>query len=315
MIIIHNILFLLLLQLLSQAASGLEIPFNDSNIQYFGQWTPFHNSTASRWPGAYFKLSLENTKHVSLQFTNQTTNIITQLDSNPLVYHELNHDNTVVNLTPDLDHELDAGQTHELIVMATEIEPTLCSIHFQALDIDATGRLAKPKQEPPVLVEFIGHDLTLGIGTSKTLFTSFAFLTANDLLKVEHNYVASKSAKLIGGIEDTYFDTVPSSTPWGVVILLGSNDNKSDPDAYHQSLYAFLTRLRLSLDKQSPILVLSEPLGDMYRPTQQAVFDMTHGTEVEHVYFVDTTAWLRYGPTYYLNWVSNICVYLAETSA
>jgi hypothetical protein len=124
---------------------------------------------------------------------------------------------------------------------------------------------------------------------------------------VERSLVAYRNAKLVNGIEEKYFDSSNTKVPWGIVILLGANDRLSDyqSNEYRERLNAFITKIRKTLHEDAPIFILSEPLGDMFRPSQQSVLDMVHNGD-QHVYFIDTTAWLRYGPNYYKDSVSNL---------
>ncbi|KAI8645954.1 hypothetical protein BD408DRAFT_337654 [Parasitella parasitica] len=183
------------------------------------------------------------------------------------------------------------------------------SMSLQSLFIDATGiTVPPPSSADTPLVEFVGHDLTLGVETSQPIFSSFAWLTS-DRLGLEHSQIAYKGATLIDGMEDKYFDwsllfnqqhPQQTKSPWGVVILLGSNDHQTNypSNEYRNTLNTFLTKIRKTLYEHAPIFILSEPLGDMFRPSQQSVLDITHQGD-QNVYFVDTTGWLRYGPNYY----------------
>lgn len=283
--------------------SAKKISFRDDNIQYFGRWHTSANEIQSGWPGAYFRVILEHTKSVQLQLS-KPTSIQVQIDKGPQL--------GFVNTTRiSIQHGFEQDGPHELKVMATEIDPTQLSICLQSILLDEAGITlppAPPAEKP--LVEFVGHDLTLGLETSQTLFSSYAWLTS-DLLGLEHSHIAYKKATLIDGMESKYFDwsllhdqeqqqTTTTRTPWSVVVLLGSNDHQTDyaSDEYRDALNTFLTKLRKTLHENAPIFILSEPLGDMFRPSQQSVLDMTHQGD-QYIYFIDTTGWLRFGSNYY----------------
>ncbi|KAI8365854.1 hypothetical protein EDC96DRAFT_443236 [Choanephora cucurbitarum] len=184
------------------------------------------------------------------------------------------------------------------------------SICLQAILVDDTGVTVSPTSTTAPLIEFVGHDLTLGLETSQNLFSSYAWLTS-DLLGLEHSHIAYKNATLIDGMDTKYFDwslltekplqTGVVPTPWSVVILLGANDHQTEytSEEYLQVLCSFLDRIRKRLSENAPIFILSEPLGDMFRPSQEAVSKMTHQQGDQHIYFIDTTSWLRYGSNYY----------------
>lgn len=294
-----------------QCMSAKEISFRDDNIQYFGRWHTLTNEIQSGWPGAYFRVRLEHTTSVQLQLS-KPTSIQVQIDKGP----QLDFINTThISIQQGLEQE----GPHELKVIATEIDPTQLSVCLQAILLDETGITLPPapSAETP-LVEFVGHDLTLGLQTSQTLFSSYAWLTS-DLLGLEHSHIAYKRATLIDGMESKYFDwsvlhdqeqqQQTTRTPWSVVILLGSNDHQTDyaSDEYRDALNTFLTKLRKTLYENAPIFILSEPLGDMFRPSQQSVLDMTHQGD-QYIYFIDTTGWLRYGSNYYRDRVTTLLI-------
>ncbi|CEP09339.1 hypothetical protein [Parasitella parasitica] len=301
MSIYYYISILSCLYICIQCISTREISFRDDNIQYFGRWYASTDEIQSGWPGAYFKVILEHTSSVQLQFS-RPTSIKVQVDKgDPLDF---------VNTTSiQVKQGFELDGTHELKVMAVNIDPINLSMRLQSLFLDATGTtVPPPSSADSQLVEFVGHDLTLGLGTSQTIFSSFAWL-ASELLGIEHSQIAYKDAALIDGMEKKYFDWTlllnqqqPQQTksPWSVVILLGSNDHQTDyaSNEYRTTLDNFLTKIRDTLYKHASIFVLSEPLGDMFRPSQQSVLDMAHRGD-QNVYFVDTTGWLRYGPNNY----------------
>jgi hypothetical protein len=288
-----------------------EISFRDKNIHYFGRWHTSTNEIQSGWPGAYFKVILEHTSSVQLQL-NKPTSIQVQIDKGP-------HIDFINTTSIKLQQGFEKEGPHELRVTATDIEPINLSICLQSLLLDETGiTLPSIPSEDTPLVEFVGHDLTLGLETSQRIFSSFAWLTSN-LLGLEHSQIAYKDATLIDGMEAKYFDwslllnqqQQTTKTPWSVVILLGSNDHQTDyaSDEYRNTLNTFLTKLRKTLYENAPIFILSEPLGDMFRPSQQSVLDMTHQGD-QHIYFIDTTGWLRFGSNYYRDRVIDVTIYI-----
>lgn len=304
---IHKIMLsypiLLFIYICIQCMSAKEISFRDDNIQYFGRWHTSTNDIQSGWPGAYFRVILEHTTFVQLQLSTPTS-IQVQIDKGPhFDFINITH----INIQQGLEQE----GPHELKVIATDTDPTHLSVRLQSILLDETGITLPPAPSADTpLVEFVGHDLTLGLETSQRLFSSFAWLTS-DLLGLEHSHIAYKDATLIDGMESKYFDwsllldqeqqqQTTTKTPWSVVILLGSNDHQTDyaSDEYRDALNTFLAKLRKTLYENAPIFILSEPLGDMFRPSQQSVLDMTHQGD-QYIYFIDTTGWLRYGPNYY----------------
>ncbi|GAA5817145.1 hypothetical protein MFLAVUS_010686 [Mucor flavus] len=273
-----------------------EISFRDPNIQYIGRW---HNTTKdiqSGWPGAYFKVTLQHTRFIKLQLGQPTSLAVT---INGQDYKFINTSATTpLDLVPQ--GLLDDGP-HELTVMATSIDPSRVHICLTSIILDDSAITLPSKKQVNPLVEFVGHDSTLGIESSRTLFTSFAWVTSK-ILGLEHTFVAYKNATLIDGMDQKYFDWTLSeteNTPWSVVILLGANDAGSySSNHYRETLNAFLSKIRKTLYETAPIFILSEPLGDMFRPSQQSVLDMIHDGD-QHIYFIDTTGWIRYGPNLY----------------
>ncbi|KAI7863035.1 hypothetical protein BDF14DRAFT_1876417 [Spinellus fusiger] len=158
------------------------------------------------------------------------------------------------------------------------------------------------------LVEFVGHDLTLGIATSHSLITSFPWLVS-DMLSIEKAQIAYPGAWLMDhaqalGMESQYFRWTPSLDatehnqwdfssylPSAVVVLLGENDPNTD--TYSHRLEGFLLGLR----KHYPhcaLLVLSEPRGHRVRQSQTAVYALNDQGEHD-IYYVDTTGWVQDG--------------------
>lgn len=278
------------------------ISFRDPHIQYIGRW---HNTTKdiqSGWPGAYFKVTLQQTRFIKLQLGQSTSLSVT---INNQQFQFVNISTTIpLDLVPQ--GLVDDGP-HELSVVATSIDPSQVHICLSSIILDDTGSTIPPTKPVNPLVEFVGHDLTLGVESSRTLFTSFAWVTSK-ILGLEHTYVAYRNATLIEGIDRKYFDWTlveKDNSPWSVVVLLGANDARFaySSDHYRESLNAFLTKIRKTLYETAPIFILSEPLGDMFRPSQQSVLDMVHAGD-QHIYFIDTTGWIRYGPNLYKDNVS-----------
>jgi hypothetical protein len=292
-----------------------EISFRDPNIQYFGRWHTSPNEIQSGWPGAYFKVTVEYTRSIKLQL-NKPTFITAHINKGPQLVFK--NTSTCIDLIPE---GLETDGPHELLVVASNVvDPSQMSIGLESILVDDTGSTVTPPPSASTpLVEFVGHDLTLGIASSQTLFSSFAWLTS-ELLGLEHSQIAYKDATLIDGMEYKYFDwsllgdhdqqqeQMETKTPWSVVILLGANDHETDyaSNEYRQVLNSFLTRIRERLYENAPIFILSEPLGDMYRPSQQSVIDRVHQGD-QHIYFIDTTAWLRYGSNLYKDRVGVLC--------
>ncbi|KAI8087035.1 uncharacterized protein B0P05DRAFT_533442 [Gilbertella persicaria] len=295
--------YFILLLFYTFLAFGKEISFQDPNIHYVGRWHESSNEIQSGWPGAYFKVILEHTRIVKLQLS-KPTSLLVQLNKK----HQVAFRNTtkLIDLFPSgLDHD----GPHELWVVATDIDPYDMSICLQSIIVDDQGMTASPPPSTTApLVEFVGHDLTLGLETSQNLFSSYAWLTS-DLLGLEHSHIAYKDATLIDGMDNKYFDwsllshtdTENKVAPWSVVVLLGANDHQTEytPEEYQHALGAFLNKVRKTMSENAPIFILSEPLGDMFRPSQEAVLKMAHQQGDQHIYFIDTTSWLRYGPNHY----------------
>jgi hypothetical protein len=289
-----------------------EISFRDPNIQYIGRWKTHEDQIKSGWPGAYFKVTLQQTHFIKLRLT-QPTSLTVFINDVEFQFPNISNTEVPLDLVPQ--GLVDDGP-HELLVVSSKLDAYQVAICLESIIVDEAASTIAPSSSTAALVEFVGHDLTMGIGATRTLFSSFAWLAAKDLLNFDLSFIAYRNAKLVDGIEKKYFDwslaveKLPQR-PWSVVILLGANDKaaKVDADEYRKSLDHFLTKVRKTLDETAPIFILSEPLGDMFRPSQQSVLDLTHRGD-QNVYFVDTTAWIRYGPTYYIDSVSIIVVIL-----
>ncbi|KAI7852159.1 hypothetical protein BDC45DRAFT_514471 [Circinella umbellata] len=293
------------LQAKVEAAEKL-IPFDDGNIKYFGRWKLTENDMRSNWPGAYFKTNV-NGNRIKLRL-NQPTHIYVQLDQGPvrqLVAKYTGQWPIQIDVAPP---DLSEGR-HQLLVAAA----ANASICLESLVLDLAGDTTPPANVSPQLVEFIGHDLALGVGTTQSLFTGFPWMVSN-MIGTEHVQIAYSHARLMNdtgvlGMESRYFDWSPydflnndewdfsSYEPAVIVILLGQNDYKENE--YTHTLLAFLKRIRLHL-RYTSILILSEPLGGLVRQSQDAVYQLNDQGD-QDVFFVDTTGWVQYGSTAFVD--------------
>ncbi|KAG1206558.1 hypothetical protein G6F69_008740 [Rhizopus microsporus] len=271
-----------------------KIPFTDPNIQYIGRWQSTSSDIQSGWPGAYFKVVLKGTYTVKVQLS-KPANVLIQIDDGPSSFFG--------NTTPNIDLiPFPGNEQHQVLVVATEV------ISLQSILIEDTGQTIPFISKD--IIEFVGHDLILGTETSRGPLSSFAWITS-DTIDMDHIHIAYSGATLINGLSTRYFDIWPpqqmkqqqytSTKPCAVVVLLGTNDKHkgyTSPD-YRDTLTSFLIRVRQRLSNPDvPIFVLSEPLGDMFRPSQQAVVSLNRQGEL-HTYFIDTTGWVRHGPSLY----------------
>lgn len=154
---------------------------------------------------------------------------------------------------------------------------------------------------------------------------SFPFLVS-DILGIDHAHIAYSGAGLLDGdhpsrlgMQTRYFDwsiftssssdisaeqspglsTSSSSNnsydftsynPTVIVILLGHYDD--DIPQYRIALVQFLQKIR-QRHQTTPILVMSEPFGEMVRSTQAAVYQCNDQGD-QQVFYIDTTGWLHY---------------------
>ncbi|KAL0094921.1 hypothetical protein F4703DRAFT_1821359 [Phycomyces blakesleeanus] len=291
----------------TEEQNDILIPFNDPNIMYFGRWRTSTNSIQSGWPGAYFKTTIYGPR-IRL-ILKGPTHVYVQIDTEkPKDYRTQSENGEAIEL--DITPQIDLGQgPHQLTVAAC----TNASIELESLllsDERGTG----PVDVLSSTVEFVGHDLTLGKYTSQTILTSYAW-AVSEILGTEHAQIALPGARLMDGkdgrgMESQYFEWSPSHTkearakwdfssykPAAIVILLGRNDYGTE--AYEQSLERFLLQVRTHTGPAS-ILVLSEPLGEMVRSSQLAI-SRRNDLGDENVHFVDTTNWVRYGPSAFVD--------------
>ncbi|KAK4519777.1 ergosterol biosynthesis protein [Mucor velutinosus] len=161
-------------------------------------------------------------------------------------------------------------------------------------------------QQPQPLIEYVRHDLTLELGTSQLLMTSFP-LIVSDILDTERSQIASPKVWLMDhqeplGMETLYFKGESFYAPPHIItILLGEYDDRRYPAAgpmYIRRLFTFLSNIRYRFP-HAFIIVLSEPLGVLFQESQKAALQMSVADE--NIAFVDTTVWIRYGPTHYTN--------------
>ncbi|KAI9244113.1 hypothetical protein BDA99DRAFT_529448 [Phascolomyces articulosus] len=319
MLFLYSFILVLVLLLLAEPPVPLQakvetaeklIPFDDGNIKYFGRWKLTEHDMRSYWPGAYFKTNVDGTR-IQLRL-NQPTHIYVQLDQGPvrsLIAKYQGEWPIQIDLAPP---DLPNGR-HQLLVAAA----ANASICLESLVLDwEAGDTTPPANISPQLVEFIGHDLALGVGTTQSLLTGFPWVVSN-MMGIEHAQIAYRHAKLMNdpisselGMASRYFDWSPydflNNDPWDfssyepavIVLLLGQNDKLDqvdDNDIYTQTLLTFLKRIRTHL-RYTSILILSEPLGDLVRQSQDAVYQLNDQGD-QDVFFVDTTSWVQYGST------------------
>ncbi|CAO3648572.1 unnamed protein product [Mucor hiemalis] len=183
------------------------------------------------------------------------------------------------------------------LTIISDIASTLC---LQAIEIDDDIVLLKEEEQQPHLIEYVGHDLTLGLGTTNSILTSFPWIVST-LLGTERSQIAFPGAWLMShekhvGMESRYFEGTSFYSPRIVVVLLGEYDQY--PELYAQRLSQFLTSIKDRFPR-SIIFVLSEPLGVLYQESQAAVNYLNDVKSDQNVHFIDTTSWVRYGPTYF----------------
>ncbi|KAI9320566.1 hypothetical protein BX666DRAFT_1909205 [Dichotomocladium elegans] len=307
----HGVVLSLLVLLLLRASVGSGeklIPFNDGSIKYSGRWRMTSTEIQSGWPGAYLKTTVRGSR-IILRLKRPTT-VFVQLDYGPVRLLEAVDGGGRLPIELEvttfscLENNSSLGtddESHELLVAAATETP----ISLESILIAEEGDTSPPSKISPLLVEFVGHDLSLGIGTTQSLFTSFPWLVSG-IVGAEHVQIAYDHARLENrtsydlGMETRYFDWALSGdaawwdfsyVPQVIVVLLGRNDRISDE--YTDTLVNFLKRVRSRLSDTS-ILILSEPLGDLVRQSQDAVYRLNDQGD-QNVYFVDTTGWVQYG--------------------
>lgn len=291
------------------------IPFDDASIKYYGRWHRTINEIQSGWPGAYFKTTVEGGSRIKLRL-NRPTSVFVQVDYGAVRQLQAAYQGQLpieLDITPPSSQDDDDEKDYELLVAAS----ANASIYLESLVISSQGKSNKthpPDKQSPLLVEFVGHELSLGVGTSQSLFTSFPWLVSS-MVSAEHAQIAYNRARLENytsrdlGMETRYFDWSPhdseawwnfSYAPTAIVILLGRNDRISDD--YADTLVNFLKRIRSHLPDTS-ILILSEPLGDLVRQSQDAVYHLNDQGD-QNIFYIDTTGWVQYGATAFVDTVS-----------
>ncbi|KAI8391279.1 uncharacterized protein BYT42DRAFT_556310 [Radiomyces spectabilis] len=302
---IAHALFLVIcysLVVLTRAEEKL-VTFNDTNFRFFGRWhvNTFTQNLQSTWPGAYVKAEVTGTTIIRV-ILGQPTSVYAKVDDGPLKKLEATPVSGQGNQSWAelmLGDHFDSNQSHQFMLIATVDDPAL---QFHAVALSSEACTVPPSHLSGRNVEFIGHDLTLGTGTSHSFLTGYAWIVS-DLLGVELSQIAYPNARLMDdgssfGMETRYFHGGASYPPSCIVLFLARNDRGHEDD-YAASLTRFLRRLHTRA-KDTPILVLSEPLGDLFRASQGAVNQLSSESH-QDIYFIDTTSWIRYGATMFLD--------------
>ncbi|KAI9243265.1 hypothetical protein EDC94DRAFT_631204 [Helicostylum pulchrum] len=284
-----------------QIANARIVGFEDSDIQYFGRWQKTLTDIQSVSSGAYLKTTIvldEQQRQIKLKLS-QSAIIYTQIDKQGPISKMEAIDNGVypIELVINLPT---ATTTRTMITIMSDISSTIC---LQAIEInDDTSISMKNQQQQPHLIEFVGHDLTLGLGTSNSIMTSFPWLVSS-FLATERSQIAFPGAWLMDhqesiGMETQYFKGTSFYSPSIVVVLLGEYDQY--PHAYTIRLSNFLSRIRNHFP-HTIILVLSEPLGVLFQESQSAVTFLNDVQADQNIHFIDTTGWIQYGHTAYID--------------
>ncbi|KAI9309087.1 hypothetical protein BJ944DRAFT_154962 [Cunninghamella echinulata] len=186
-------------------------------------------------------------------------------------------------------------------------------IHILGFNISQHGSISSYPNLSLPIVEFIGHDFMLNNNSTMMMIPkSFPWLVSQQL-NVDHVHIAYPHATLLNqqqpkqskhGMMTHYFqwsyhdDAISSSsydfssyTPSVIVLLLGKYDH--DIPQYKDTLIQFIHKIRQYQSTPTPILILSEPLGDMIRSTQAAVYELNDQGD-QSVFYLDTTNWLKY---------------------
>lgn len=295
-----NILLAFIFLLLLQVIYCKVVNFNDNEIMYFGRWQKTSQDIQSISSGAYLKMTT-NSKVLTLRLSQPAT-VIIQINKGVLYKKEANYEGVFpIELQVDIS---DHHHTNNTLTFVSDIQS---SIHLQSIEIleENHSTLLSKEEQLQDLIEFVGHDLTLGLGTSKSMMTSFPWIIS-DLLGTERSQIAYKSAWLMNhqdtlGIETLYFNGESFYSPRIVTVLLGEYDQF--PSNYTLHLFRFLQRIRHQFPN-SILFVLSEPLGVLFHESQEAVHLMNDLNSDQSVYFIDTTGWIRFGTSYYLDVVN-----------
>jgi hypothetical protein len=280
------------------------VSFEDQDIQYFGRWQKTSTDIQSVSSGAYFKTTIvvnEQQRQIKLKLSRPAV-IYTQIDKNGPISKMEAIDQGVYPI--DLVINLPALNTPTtMITIMSDISSSIC---LQAIEINDNSIIdnkvleEEEEKQQPHLIEFVGHDLTLGLGTSNSIMTSFPWLVSS-LLGTERSQIAFPGAWLMDhqesiGMETQYFKGTSFYTPRIVVVLLGEYDQY--PKAYGSRLSQFLLRIRNHFP-QTSILVLSEPLGVLFQESQTVVSLLNDVQSDQNIHFIDTTGWIQYGQTAY----------------
>lgn len=294
--------YFVLLLLLFQIASARIVGFEDSDIQYFGRWQKTLTDIQSVSSGAYLKTTIvvdEQQRQIKLKLSRAAI-IYTQIDKNGPISKMEAVDQGVypIELVINLPW---ATTTKTMITIMSDISSTIC---LQAIEINdnIVMNLNEEKPKQPHLIEFVGHDLTLGLGTSNSIMTSFPWVVSS-LLATERSQIAFPGAWLMDhqesiGMETQYFKGTSFYSPRIVVVLLGEYDQY--PKAYTKSLSNFLSRIRDHFPHTN-VFVLSEPLGVLFQESQTAVTILNDIKSDQNIHFIDTTGWIQYGHTAYID--------------
>lgn len=303
--------YLLLCLLLIEIAVARTIRFNDGEIRYFGRWQKTVTDMRSISSGAYLKTIANDDGEVRLKLSQPATLFIQMNKNRQLIRRETSDHGSFFQI------QIEHVAANTTLTIVSDLNSTIClqeieMVSHQQTDSTHTYRQQQQQQQP--LIEFVGHDLTLGLGTSQLLMTSFPWIVS-DMLDTERSQIASPKAWLMDhqellGMETLYFigDSF-YAPPHIITILLGEYDDHHYPEAgpmYTRRLFMFLSNIRYRFP-HAFIIVLSEPLGVLFQESQKAVYLMSDADE--NIAFVDTTGWIRYGPTHYTNPVSALFMY------
>ncbi|CEP08322.1 hypothetical protein [Parasitella parasitica] len=201
---------------------------------------------------------------------------------------------------------IDNVDVNATLTIVSDLTSSICLQEIETINHDTMyeqQQLLQQQQQQP-LIEFVGHDLTLGLGTSQSLMTSFPWIVSS-LLDTERSQIALPKAWLMDheeslGMETLYFRGDSFYAPRIITILLGEYDDQHYPAAmYTSKLFMFLSNIRYRFP-HAFIIVLSEPLGVLFQESQKAVYLMNDAAD-QDIAFIDTTGWVRYGPTTYKN--------------
>ncbi|KAI8081412.1 uncharacterized protein BX664DRAFT_340337 [Halteromyces radiatus] len=124
------------------------------------------------------------------------------------------------------------------------------------------------------------------LSSSASAFVSTSSLISATIPSSSATFISSRSSS---SIPSTHYDFT-SYIPSVIVLLLGRYDE--DISQYRIDLVRFLGKIRQQY-QVAPILVMSEPLGEMVQSTQAAVHQCNDQGD-QQIFYVDTTGWLHY---------------------